>query len=222
MGCPLKILIADGNPIVLEGMRCVLEEDGGFEVVATVQRGAAVLPSVARTSPEVVLLDADLPGVDGFACLELIHARHPELHAVLLCDAAEPRDLVRAFGHGASGVIVKDIPKSEFAPAIRQAVDGGYASTPRSAAVRRGRWAQRRAAGSAGLTPRETEIVRAVADGLSNREIARSLRIAEPTVKFHLSKVYRRLEVTNRTEVTHWAVATGIANGLRDGAPATA
>jgi DNA-binding NarL/FixJ family response regulator len=218
----MKILIADGNPIVLEGMRCVLEEDGGFEIVATVERGPAVLPLVARTSPDVVLLDADLPGLDGFQCLALLQERHPELHVVLLCEAAEARDLVRAFGHGASGVIVKDIPKSEFGPAIRQAVDGGYASAPRSAAVRRGRWAQRRAAGSAGLTPRETEIVRAVADGLSNREIARTLRIAEPTVKFHLSKVYRRLEVTNRTEVTHWAVATGIANGLRDAAPAPA
>lgn len=222
MGHPMKILIAEGNPIVLEGMRCVLEEDGGFEVVATVERGAAVLPFVDRTSPDVVLLDAGLPGLDGFACLAVLKARHPDLHTVLLCDAAGTQDLVRAFGLGAAGVIVKDIPRSEFGPAIRQAVDGGYASAPRSAAVRRGRWTPRRAAGSAGLTPRETEIVRAVADGLSNREIARSLRIAEPTVKFHLSKVYRRLEVTNRTEVTHWAVATGLANGLRDAAPATA
>jgi DNA-binding NarL/FixJ family response regulator len=218
----MKILIADGNPIVLAGMRSVLEDEDDFEVVAAVERGSAVLPFVARTSPEVVLLDATLPGLDGFACLALLHERHPEVHAVLLCDSAEAGDLVRAFAHGAAGVIVKDIPKGEFGPAIRQAVSGGYASAPRSAAMRRGRWTPRRVPGSAGLTPRETEIVRAVADGLSNREIARSLRIAEPTVKFHLSKVYRRLQVSNRTEVTHWAVATGIADGLRDGAPATA
>lgn len=220
-GVPMKILIADGNPIVLEGMRCVLEEEADFEVVATVERGSAVLPFIARTSPDVVLLDVALPGLDGFACLALLHERHPDVRAVLLSDGADAGDLVRAFSHGAAGLILKDIPKGEFASAIRQAVSGGYASAPRSAAVRRGRWTPRRIPGSAGLTPRETEIVRAVADGLSNREIARSLRIAEPTVKFHLSKVYRRLQVTNRTEVTHWAVATGIADGLRDSAPAT-
>src|SRR5277367_4504354 len=179
----MKILIADDQPVVLEGIRHMLELDGRFEIVAAVQSGSAVLPFVVRARPDVALLDIDLPGLDGFDCLTLLHERFPQVQVVLLADNMDAIDVAKAFTLGACGVIAKDIVTTEFARAVYDAVSGGaYQSVSGPAQSRKAS-----AAEVAGLTARETQIVRAVAQGLSNREIARSLRIAEPTVKFHLS-----------------------------------
>jgi DNA-binding NarL/FixJ family response regulator len=215
----MKVLIADEQPMLLEGIRHMLELDDRFEVAGTVRSGSAVLPAVIRTRPEVALLDIGLPGLDGYECLLLLQERHPEIKVVLLAQTPEAIDVSRAFRLGACGVIVKDIVTTDFARAVYEAVTGGtfqsVSGPQRSQKVA--------AAEAVGLTTREVEIVRAVAQGLSNREIAHSLRIAEPTVKFHLSNVYRRLRVTNRTEAARWALSTGVASEhLRSGATAVA
>lgn len=204
----MKILIADSQPIALEGIRHLLDEDARFDVVATVQTGAGVLPLVARTRPDVALLNANLPGMDGYDCLVLLQEQHPEIRVVMLGEQRDSIDLVRAFSLGASGVILKDGSEQNLASALYEAATvGGYSSAPSASKPRHNQ------ANAMGLTDRETEVVRAVADGLSNREIAQRLNIAEPTVKFHLSNVYRQLRVTNRTEAARWALSTGVAAG---------
>jgi DNA-binding NarL/FixJ family response regulator len=203
----MKILIADDHPVLLEGVRELLDADDRFEVVAAVHTGAAVLPYVARTTPDVALLDVGLPGLDGFDCLILLQDRFPTVSVVLLAESISALDTAKAFALGACGVIVKDIRTTELATAVHAAVNGdAYVSVDEPEPRRRDR-----AARTAGLTARELEIVQAVAQGLSNREIANRLHITEPTVKFHLSNVYRRLRVSNRTEAARWALSTGVA-----------
>jgi DNA-binding NarL/FixJ family response regulator len=205
----MKILIADDHPVLLEGIREMLDLDDRFEVVAAVHTGSSVLPFVSRTSPDVALLDIALPGLDGFECLILLRERFPAVRVVLLAERISATDTAKAFALGACGVIVKDILTTELAAAVYAAVSGeAYVSVDEPEPSRRDR-----AARTAGLTAREVEIVTAVAQGLSNREIARLLHITEPTVKFHLSNVYRRLRVSNRTEAARWALSTGLAGG---------
>ena len=204
----MKILIADDQPVLLEGIRHLLDLDDRFEVVAAVHTGSSVLPFASRTKPDVALLDVDLPGLDGFQCLILLQERFPEVKVVLLADGISPTDLAKAMALGARGVIVKDILTNDLATAVHAAVTG-EAYTQVAEPPKRAQ--SERAARTAGLTARELEIVRAVAQGLSNREIARSLHITEPTVKFHLSNIYRRLRVSNRTEAARWALSTGVA-----------
>jgi DNA-binding NarL/FixJ family response regulator len=203
----MKILIADDQPVLLEGIRHMLELDDRFEIVAAVNTGSAVLPFVSRTSPDVALLDVGLPGLDGFACLALLQERFPAVRVVLLADSISAIDIAKGFALGACGVIVKDILTTDLATAVHAAVTGdAYTNVGEPKRTR-----PERAARTAGLTAREVEIIQAVAEGLSNREIARSLHITEPTVKFHLSNIYRRLRVSNRTEAARWALSNGVA-----------
>jgi DNA-binding NarL/FixJ family response regulator len=204
-----KILLADDHPLVLMGIKSALEADGGFEVVGTARTGAEVLPLVARLHPDVVLLDGRLPKVDGLACLDRIRAQHPKVKVVLLSMFAEPERVESAFVRGASGYIVKSISASDLGPAIRQAVEGtayhpsAFTATPSSDTAK-----------SVGLTDRELTIVKAIARGLSNDAVAKELWITEQTVKFHLTNVYRKIGVTNRTEAARWTYAQGLIDDM--------
>jgi NarL family two-component system response regulator LiaR len=200
-----KVFIADDYPVVLVGLRKVLERDGGFEVVGEARKGPEVLPLVGRAVPDVVLLDVDMPGLDGLTCLDRLQARHPEIKVVMLAPELDQEVLEDALARGASGFIVMNVEVGDLGPAIRSALDGsayrafGLPSlTDRSVAV------------EAGLSKREFDILEAVGRGLSNREIATELWITEPTVKFHLTSVYRKLGVANRTGAARWAYSNGI------------
>jgi DNA-binding NarL/FixJ family response regulator len=120
----MKILIADDHPLLLAGVRQVLELDGGFEVVAEAYDGTAVLPLVGQTQPAVVLLDMRMPGLDGLACLDQLRSRHPDVHVVMCSMSADPEQIQSAFTHGACGYIVKSVDPGDLGSAIRQAVDG--------------------------------------------------------------------------------------------------
>jgi len=201
----MRILVADDQPMELEQLRELFEADPRFEVVASVRSGSAVLPFVTRTEPDVAVLDVDLPGLDGFECLLLLQERFPAVRVVLLAWQISPVDLAKAFALGASGLILKDELERGLLAAVHDAVTGtAYRTAGREPAAT--------PAQLAGLTAREVQILGAVAKGLSNRDIARSLRISEPTVKFHLSNIYRRLRVSNRTEAARWALSRGIAD----------
>jgi DNA-binding NarL/FixJ family response regulator len=200
-----KVFIADDYPVVLIGLRKALELDGGFEVVGEARKGPEVLPLVGRAEPDVVLLDVDMPGLDGLTCLDRLQARHPRIKVIMLAPELDPYVLDDALARGASGFIVMNVEVGDLGSAIRSALDGSAykpyglpALTDRSVAV------------EAGLSKREYDILEAVGRGLSNREIATELWITEPTVKFHLTSVYRKLGVANRTGAARWAYANGI------------
>jgi DNA-binding NarL/FixJ family response regulator len=105
----MRILLADDHPLLLAGVRQVLELDGGFEIVGEAHHGTEVVPLVSQTQPEVVLLDMRMPGLDGLVCLDRLRARHPEVHVVMCSVSADPEQIQSTFKRGACGYIVKSV-----------------------------------------------------------------------------------------------------------------
>jgi DNA-binding NarL/FixJ family response regulator len=210
----LKLLIADDHQLMLEGIRMALADAHDIEIVGETSSGAEVLPLVRDTSPDVVLLDLRMPGVDGLRCLESLRQRHPEVKTVVLSGSEEPDVIEAAFQRGAAAFIVKRIDPADLPAVIRQAFDGNvfYPVEARPAAVE---------TVDSGLTQREADILRALADGLSNKQIARQFWLSEQTIKFHLTNIYRKLEVGSRTEAVRHAYEHGLIENplLRAAAP---
>ena len=181
-----------------------MSESDDFEVVGECSSGSQVLPMVGRTNPDVVLLDLRMPGADGLTCLAQIKKRHPEVKVVILSVTTDEKVIQTVLQRGASAFIVKSINPVDLPSALRQAVEGTVYSAiglpdPGDSAAR-----------AAGLTERETAILTALARGLSNEAIGKELWVAEQTVKFHLTNIYRKLGVSNRTEAARLAYQNGL------------
>jgi DNA-binding NarL/FixJ family response regulator len=198
----LKIVIADGHRLMLEGIRLALAGAADIDVVGTTTSGREVLRLVELSAPDVILLGLGLGGADGLRCLQELRERHPRVKAIVLSGREEPEVVEAAFRNGAAGFVVKRIDPAALAPVIRQVVEGNVyhpiAAAP--ADVTRG----------GVLTRREADILKAVASGLSNKQVARDLWLSEQTVKFHLSNVYRKLGVSCRTAAINAAYARGL------------
>jgi DNA-binding NarL/FixJ family response regulator len=203
----MKVVIADDHQLVLNGIRSALNGAEDIEVIGEARRGSQVLPLVNQLRPDAVLLDIRMPEMDGIACLELIRKRFPEIRVVMLSVHSDAERIESALRRGASGYIVKSISPADLGAALRNAVEGtvfhAFGSPP-------GEGPASETAGM-GLTERELSILRAVARGLSNRAIATELWVTEQTVKFHLTNVYRKLGVANRTEAARAAFRLGVA-----------
>jgi len=202
----MRVLIADDHPLILAGIKRALEEDNHFEVVAEARVGSQVLPLVSQTNPDLALLDLRMPEMDGLTCLDRIRAQHPKVKVVILSVSTDPEVVQTVLNHGAAAYIVKSVNPIDLASALRQALDG----TVFSAIGLPEKRAQDDAVKAAGLTERETAILKALASGLSNKAIAKELWVAEQTVKFHLTNIYRKLEVANRTEAARYAYEHGL------------
>jgi DNA-binding NarL/FixJ family response regulator len=190
---------------MLDGIRTALQLDGGFEIVGEARTGAEVLPLVGRTDPDVVLLDMRMPGIDGLGCLQRIRAAYPAVKVVICSISTDIDQIQAAFKRGASGYVVKTIVPGDLGPAIRQAVDGTAYHALGLPAI-----SEETAARTAGLSDREAEVLKAVASGLSNKAIAAELWVTAQTVKFHLTSIYRKLGISNRTEAARWALSKGL------------
>jgi DNA-binding NarL/FixJ family response regulator len=201
----IRVLLADDHRLILDGIRAALAQADDIEVVGEARTGAQVLPLVNQTRPDVVLLDIRLPQVDGLAVLELLRRRHPEVKVVVLSVFSDPEHIQAALKRGASGYIVKSVNPQDLASALRQAVEGTVYHVLGMPEATGASPAQ-----EAGLTERESSILRAVARGLSNRAIAKELWVTEQTVKFHLTNIYRKLGVANRTEAARCAYRLGL------------
>jgi len=186
------------------GVRRALEGDG-FEVVGEAASCDELLPLIPRKQPDVVLLDLAMPGTPGLACVSQIVAEHPGVRVVALSDSADPELIEAAFKHGAWGYVVKSIDNRDLPSAIRQAVDRTAYHAYGLPAL-----SEDSAAKVVGLTEQELTIVKAVARGLTNRAIATELFVTEQTVKFHLTNVYKKLGLANRTEAASWAFRHGL------------
>jgi DNA-binding NarL/FixJ family response regulator len=203
----VRVLIADDHRLMVEGTKQALERAGGFEVVGEAVNGVQVLPLVRRLKPQLVLLDLRMPQMDGLTCLAKIRKEFPDVKVAILSVSQDPEMIQTALKRGASAYIVKSIDPEDLAAALRQALDGNVFTT---AGVTED--PGERAARDAGLTERELVIVRAVARGLSNEAIAKELWVAEQTVKFHLTNIYRKLGVSNRTEAARYAFEQGLVD----------
>jgi DNA-binding NarL/FixJ family response regulator len=198
---------------MVEGTKQALERAGDFEVVGEAVNGVQVLPLIRRLKPQLVLLDLRMPQMDGLTCLSKIRKEFPDVKVAILSVSQDPELIQTALKRGANAYIVKSIDPDDLAAALRQALDGNVFTT---AGVTED--PGERAARDAGLTERELVIVRAVARGLSNEAIAKELWVAEQTVKFHLTNIYRKLGVSNRTEAARYAFAQGLVEPDSDSA----
>jgi DNA-binding NarL/FixJ family response regulator len=201
----LKVLLADDHPLMIAAVRSSLEAAKDFEIVGEALSGSQVMPLVSSARPDVVLIDLNLPEVDGLTCLEHIRAKHPGVRVVFFSAVDEHLQIARALDGGACAYLVKNIDPGDLAAVLRQAIAGSFfclggLDTPAAHPNRN----------EAGLSERETEILAGVTRGLSNRAIAEELWLSDQTVKFHLHNIYRKLEVGNRTEAARYAFDHGL------------
>jgi DNA-binding NarL/FixJ family response regulator len=197
---PLKVLIADDHRLILEAIRLVLEDADDIEIVGETTRGSEVLPLVGRTSPDLVLLDIRMPEMDGLTCLDRLQKQHPDVMVVIMSSYDDSETIASALARGAKSFVGKMIDPRDLPSALRLVAQGAVYRP-----VNGGEPARDREADKAGLTPSEQRVLEALARGLSNKEIAQELWLTRQTVKFHLTNIYRRLGVTNRTEAVRYA-----------------
>ena len=195
-----KVLIADDHQLMLAAVRMALESATDIEIVGEAQAGDKLLPLVGRTSPDVVLLDLRMPGMDGLRCLELLRERHPTVKAIVLSGNDDPAAVEASLARGAVAFIQKTVDPADLAAVIRQAIAGHvfYAHrTGSPVAAPLAEW---------DLTPRETEILVALAEGHSNKQMAQEFWLSAQTIKYHLTNIYRKLGVGSRTEAVRHGV----------------
>jgi DNA-binding NarL/FixJ family response regulator len=190
---------------MLDAIRITLEDDDAIELVGEALSGSEALPVIARTQPDIVLLDIRMPNMDGLACLGKIRERHPNVKVVILSGIDEPEQIRTALEQGACAFVVKHVDPRDLASALRQAAAGTVFQVLDS-----GDSGEDTAAKAAGITESELRVLRSLAQGMSNKQIAGKLFITEQTVKFHLTNIYRKLQVSNRTEATRYAYQHGL------------
>ena len=208
----IELVLVDYHAVVRQGLRSVLERAPDVRVVGEAATPDEAMQVVADTKPSLVLLDLKLssaPGLEGLDLCARLTEAYPGLAVLVLTTALEDQLVVTALRNGAKGYVVKEVDTSELLRAIRAVDQGENAFDPRSSsAMVRGLTASS-APGETPLTPRELEVLRLLAHGLSNREISERLFIAETTVKFHVANVMRKLEVTRRSEAVYVASQLG-------------
>jgi DNA-binding NarL/FixJ family response regulator len=201
----IKVLLADDHQLILAGIRRALEEVDDLEVVGEASTGAQVLPLIHQTSPDLVLLDLRLPDMSGLACLDAIRKRYPEVKVVVLSAFSDPDHIQSAFQRGATAYIVKSVNPIDLPSALRQALEQTVYQGVRVLGDAGGGSTE-----ALGLTERELSMLKALARGLSNNAISKEFWVTEQTVKFHLSNIYRKLGVANRTEAARFAYERGL------------
>jgi DNA-binding NarL/FixJ family response regulator/signal transduction histidine kinase len=203
----LRVLVVDDHQMARQGIRAMLEQSGEVIVVGEAENGGQVLEAARRLSPDVVLMDLQMPGVDGLEGLRRIRAERPELPVVILTTFQTDETLAEALQAGARGFLLKDVEPVDLLAAIRAAHRGesllSSSATARLVALASG---QTTRSASSELNERELEILELLARGTRNKEIASALFIAPKTVEYHLSSLFAKLGVSNRTEAARVAI----------------
>jgi DNA-binding NarL/FixJ family response regulator len=203
----IRLVVADDHPVVRDGLKAMLETQPDIEVVGEATTGAEALSLVRSLHPDVVLMDLQMPELDGATATRHIRAEYEDVHVLVLTTYDTDADISRAVEAGATGYLLKDARRDELFQAVRVAARGESVLSPGVASRVLGRM---RAPAEEALSPREIEVLTAVARGLSNRAIARSLHISEATVKTHLLHVFAKLGVDDRTAAVTDALERGI------------
>jgi DNA-binding NarL/FixJ family response regulator len=210
-GDKIRVLIADDHPMVRQGLRVFLELEPDLEVVGEAADGGEASALTAELLPDVVLLDLVMPGVDGLSALETLAERGLAERALVVTSFGEYRSALPALRAGARGYISKDVDPAALATAVRAVAAGHVLLGPQVAEALVAQAAGGTGAAAAqtqgpALTAREREVLEQIAAGRSNREIAKSLKLAEKTVKTHVSNILMKLGVADRTQAALWAV----------------
>lgn len=211
-----SVFIVDDHAFFRAGLRSVLTEHG-FTVVGDVPSGEAALPLIERRRPDIVVMDLSMPGMSGAAATRQIAERFPSVPVLVMTVSAGEADVIEALEAGAAGYLLKDSEPDEIVRAVDAAMSGDAPLSPRIArlVVQRARMmsgggAQAATRAAEELTDREREVLRLLADGLDNREIAQTLFLSPTTVKRHVSSIVTKLGVSNRMQAAIRAVRAGL------------
>ena len=205
----MRVVVADDHSLFRDGIVSLLEA-ARFTVVGEAGDGNAAVETVLRLRPDVTLMDIAMPGRTGLQALREIRAQWPEAKVVILTVSDEDADLFEAVEAGACGYLLKSLKADEFIEMLRGVERGEAAMTRQTTARLMAGFGHRAEHSPQNLTPRETELLQLMAQGLSNKEIATALSLSENTVKYHLKNVLQKLGAHNRTEATAHAIRNGI------------
>ncbi|MFF9145083.1 response regulator [Streptomyces sp. NPDC055051] len=208
---PIRVLLVDDHQVVRRGLRTFLEVQDDIEVVGEAADGAEGVARAEELRPDVVLMDVKMPGTDGIEALKRLRALANPAKVLIVTSFTEQRTVVPALRAGASGYVYKDVDPDALAGAIRSVHAGHVLLQPEVAGFL---LTQDEPQGGTGrgttLTEREREVLGLIADGRSNREIARALVLSEKTVKTHVSNILMKLDLADRTQAALWAVRHGL------------
>jgi NarL family two-component system response regulator LiaR len=213
---PIRVLLVDDHAVVRKGMRALLDREAGIEVAGEAENGDQAVHAADRLRPDVILMDLEMPGTGGIEATRQITAEHPETRIVVLTSHAAEEDVFPALKAGALGYLLKHSAPEEVLQAIRQAHRGETVLHPsiarmvlqelnRPAEIKQPRTTEP-------LSERELEVLRLVARGMSNQDIADTLVVGEATVRSHVSSILRKLQLASRTQAALYALREGLAS----------
>ena len=211
----MRIIICDDQAIVRDGLKMMLGREVDIDVVATAQDGAEAVDLVTKHSPDLVLMDLKMPIMNGIEATRRIRQQHPDIPVLVLTTYDADEWVFDALRAGAVGYLLKDTPREQLVAAVRGSADGKSFVDPAVAGklITQVNGATTTAPSStvaAKLTPRETEVLRLLAQGQTNQEIAKTLFLSEGTIRNYVSQIFAKLEVTDRTQAAVFAWRYGL------------
>ncbi|WP_405556737.1 response regulator [Streptomyces sp. NBC_01171] len=213
MAEPIRVLLVDDHQVVRRGLRTFLEVQDDIEVVGEAADGAEGVARAEELRPAVILMDVLMPGTDGIDALRRLRELGNPARVLIVTSFTERRTVVPALRAGAAGYVYKDVDPDALAAAIRSVHAGHILLQPEVADALLTQEGANSGQGRGGsLTEREREVLGLIADGRSNREIARALVLSEKTVKTHVSNILMKLDLADRTQAALWAVRHGVSD----------
>jgi DNA-binding NarL/FixJ family response regulator len=208
----IRIAVADDHPVVRDGLVAMLETQPDFEIVGSAATGLDAVGLVASADPDVLLLDLEMPGLDGVGVLDRLRDSGARVRAIVFTVFDTDERIIAAVEAGAAGYLLKGAPRADVFAAVRVVAGGGSLLAPLAASAVLRRVRGEPSPNDSNLTPREREVLDLMARGLANKQIAARLGISERTVKFHVSAVFAKLGASNRTEAVARAARLGLVN----------
>jgi DNA-binding NarL/FixJ family response regulator len=202
----IRLLLVEDHPVVRVGLERLLANEQDIEIVGTAENGADAVELAEKVRPDVVLMDLSMPVMDGVEATRRIVKTHGgAVRVLVLTSFSDRNEIIAALDSGASGYLLKDAEPHELLAGVRAAARGDSPLAPKAAREVLSLRAEERTGTGSELSARELDVLRLVAQGLPNKRIARELEISEKTVKAHLTNIFQRIGVTDRTQAALWA-----------------
>jgi two-component system nitrate/nitrite response regulator NarL len=211
---PIRIVVADDHPVVRSGVKGMLENENGFEVVGEAEDGDTAITQTIELEPDILLLDLAMPRLPGLEALRAIMSKSPRVKIIMLTSTISSQQVIEALQIGARGIVLKDAAAGDLSSALRAVLSGDYWIGGARVANLMSKLNELMKQAAAvperktyGLTPRELEVVTCIVEGCSNKDVAKQFSISEETVKRHLSNIFDKTGVSTRLELALFAIA---------------